>query len=396
LLHVDLAIVGAGPAGAAAALQALTLDPGIAVALIDKAHFPRDKVCGDGVGPEGVAVLEQLDAAQVLDGYPGLDRIRITSPRGRQAIGRAPRAGHVVPRQVLDARLHALAVGRGARAVHHRVGSVSDDGTRVVIDDRITARTVIAADGANSRVRRALGIPAQSRARTGLAMRGYADGSAERLHIGFVRDRWPAYVWAFPTGTGVINVGYGPFDSRTVTGRQDLEASLHRLLPDHRPQPGTLRAHRLPLSTQRPVPSRGRVLLAGDAASLVNPLTGEGIYYALLSGALAGAAAVRSAPDPGRAYRAVLRQRLGRHLRHTSLAAAAFRSTLPVEVGVAAAARDGAAFGDLTEFALGTGLVTPAIVSALTRTSLRALTRTPVSAVRRRITVGPSRPPSRR
>lgn len=396
MLHVDIAIVGAGPAGAAAALQALMLDPGIAVALIDKAHFPRDKVCGDGVGPEGVAVLEQLDATQVLDGYPGLDRIRITSPGGRQATGQAPRAGHVVPRQILDARLHALAVGRGARAVHHRVGSVSDDGTRVVIDDRITARTVIAADGANSRVRRALGIPAQSRARTGLAMRGYADGSAERLHIGFVRDRWPAYVWAFPTGTGVINVGYGPFDSRTVTGRQDLETSLHRLLPDHRPQPGTLRAHRLPLSTHRPVPSRGRVLLAGDAASLVNPLTGEGIYYAMLSGALAGAAAVRSAPDPGRAYRAVLRRRLGRHLRHTSLAAAAFRSTLPVEVSVAAAARDAAAFGDLTEFALGTGLVTPAIVSALTRTSLRALTRTPVSAVRRRITVGPSRPPSRR
>lgn len=373
--EVDVAVVGGGPAGTAAALRILALAPDTSVALVDRAAFPRDKVCGDGIGPEGVEVLRRLEVVDVLDGYPPLDRIAITSPHGRSAVGRAPRAGYVIPRAVLDARLHAAAVARGAVPVRHRVRAVTPDGGRVRIDDRLLARTVIAADGANSRVRRALGVPAQPRAHTGLAMRGYARADLDHLHIGFVQDRWPAYVWAFPTGTGLVNVGYGPFDARRVDRRAGLEASLRRLLPDLPADPGTLRAHHLPLSTARPCPAVGRVLLAGDAASFVNPLTGEGIYYALLTGAMAGAAAVRFDADPGVAYRRALRARLGRHLRHTTAAARAFRSTVPVEVAVAAAGRDVEAFADLTEFALGTGLVTPRIVGALTRASVSALRR---------------------
>lgn len=375
LPHVDLAIVGGGPAGTAAALGALAAEPGRSVALIEASGFPRDKVCGDGIGPEGVAVLRRLGVEHVLDGYPPLDHISISAPSGAEVVGRAPRPGHVVPRIVLDARLHAAAVDRGATPIRHRVRALVDEGSRVRVDDRLTARTVVAADGANSRVRRLLGLGAQPRHRTGLAMRGYAAGEVDRLHIGFVADRWPAYVWAFPTGTGQINVGYGPFDARTISSRRELECSLRALLPGREPAPKTLRAHLLPLSTHRPVPAVGRVLLAGDAASLVNPLTGEGIYYALLTGALAASAAVRAEADPGPVYRSLLRRRLGRHLRHTRLGALAFRSRLPVEVAVAAARRDPRAFADLTEFALGTGHLTPSIVTALTRTSMSALRR---------------------
>lgn len=375
-MHVDLAVVGAGPAGSAAALRALALDPSLRVALIDKAAFPRDKVCGDGIGPEGVDVLRTLGVEDVLDGYPPLDRITITAPSGRRAHGRAPRAGYVIPRALLDARLRDHAIARGAIPIEHRVREVTDTGGRVVIDGRVTAAVLVAADGANSRVRRAVGLPAQSRSRTGLAIRGYAHApGVDTLHIGFVRDRWPAYVWAFPTGTGTVNVGYGPFDASKVGSRRDLEASLEALLPDLEPDPTTLRAHHLPLSTQRPPPAVGRVLLAGDAGSFINPLTGEGIYYALLTGAMAGAAAVRFRSAPGPAYTGALRHRLARHLRHTRLAAEAFRSTVPVEVSVAAAAGDEQAFSDLTEFALGTGLITPALVRALTRTSVSATRR---------------------
>ena len=84
-------------------------------------------------------------------------------------------------------------------------------------------------------------------------------------------------------------------------------------------RPTGLKAHRLPLSTGRPRQPDGRVLLAGDAASLINPLTGEGIFYAVLSGALAGAAAAHGG-DAGAAYRRALHARLGRHLRHSSTA----------------------------------------------------------------------------
>ena len=101
-------------------------------------------------------------------------------------------------------------------------------------------------------------------------------------------QRWPAYAWSFPLGDGRANVGYGELVSGGVN-RDGLLAGLDRLLPGV--EADGLKAHRLPLSTGRPRQPDGRVLLAGDAASLINPLTGEGIFYAVLSGALAGAAA---------------------------------------------------------------------------------------------------------
>lgn len=373
--QVDLAVVGAGPAGSAAALGALTADPATSVVLLDRDEFPRDKACGDGVGPEGVGVLRHLGVGHVLDGFAPLHRVRLHAPDGTVAAGEAPRPGVVVPRTVLDARLRDAAIAAGAEAITRRVREVVRDGDGAVVDGWLRARTVVGADGANGVVRRAVGARAQPAAHTGIAMRGYGRHDAlDELVIAFVDDRWPAYAWAFPTGGGAVNVGYGPFDKRTLSaGRRGLVASLEH----HAGQlgvavdPDTLRAHHLPLSTRRPRVAHGRVLLVGDAASLVNPFTGEGIYYALLSGTMAGRAAVRFVDDPGRAYAGALRARLGRHLRHTTLAAKVFRSTFPVDASVRAAAADPRVLDDLCEFALGTGLLTPRLVRGLTRAWLR-------------------------
>jgi flavin-dependent dehydrogenase len=119
-----------------------------------------------------------------------------------------------------------------------------------------------------------------------------------------------------------------------------------------------------PLSTWRPPAGRGRVLLAGDALSLVNPLTGEGIYYALLSGRLAGVAAV-TAPDCVRAYDAALRAELGRHLRHTALLTRLTARPGVVDAGVAACGRSPGAFDALVEVGLGRGLLTRPLVTGL-------------------------------
>ena len=119
-------------------------------------------------------------------------------------------------------------------------------------------------------------------------------------------QHWPAYAWSFPIGGGRANVGYGELLGRRPLSRAELLAGLHSLLPGLG-EPTALRAHRLPLSSGRPPIPAGPVVLAGDAQSMINPFTGEGIFYAVVSGALAGRAAARAllvGGDPGVEYRA--------------------------------------------------------------------------------------------
>jgi flavin-dependent dehydrogenase len=129
---------------------------------------------------------------------------------------------------------------------------------------------------------------------------------------------------------------------------------LEHLLPGS--GPGGLRAHHLPLSTRRPPPGRGRVLLAGDALSLINPFTGEGIFYAVLSGALAGAAAAAGPDRVAGRYAHALRRRLGRHLRHSGFATRLTRRPAVVDAAVRAARRDQTVFDRMVALGLGDGV----------------------------------------
>jgi geranylgeranyl reductase family protein len=370
----DLVVVGAGPAGAAAALEARRLRPDAAVLLVDRDAFPRDKPCGDGVGPHAVDELAALGAAGVLAGYPPIHRLRLRSPRGLEAAGVPARPNHVVPRTVLDARLVEAALAAGASFRRARVRRLEERGGLVVADGELAARVVVGADGANSAVRRQLGAPSNPDRALAIAVRGYAPAGAgppEQL-IAWVAEGWPAYVWSFPTGTGVANVGYGLLRSRFRGGRAELHRRLRDLLPDAEPDPASLRAHHLPFSSFRPPPGRGRVLLAGDAASLVNPLSGEGIYYALASGRLAARAALLAPERPAAAYRRLLARALGRHLRHAAVLARAIRSPLLAEAGLGAAAASPALFDVLVELGLGQARITPRLLAALPAGLLRA------------------------
>jgi flavin-dependent dehydrogenase len=179
---------------------------------------------------------------------------------------------------------------------------------------------------------------------------------------------WPAYAWSFASGDGRANVGFGmllpSLRAAPRGGREELHGRLAELLPGVEAE--RLVSHHLPLSTARPPLQPGRVLLAGDALSLINPLTGEGIFYALLSGRLAGAAAVGQA-DAGRAYATALHAELGRHLRHTTLLARLTARPALVDAGVGAARRSPKAMEALVELGLGRGLITPALVGGLAR-----------------------------
>jgi len=385
-------VVGAGPAGAAAALSALRVRPAASVLLLDRSDFPRDKACGDGIAPQVLDVLATLGLGGVVDDYAPVSTLSIGYPPGlgEAASGSMARPVRVVPRQVLDARLVVGACAAGAVLRRHTVRRLEVRPDRVVLDGDLCARTVVAADGAGSTLRRGLGLAPNGPGHVAVAIRGYAPvrpdlGEEQRITLG--REDWPEYAWSFPIGDGRANIGYGAVlrEGRPLS-RSLLLSRLEELLPAVSQDARSWRAHHLPLSSSRPRQPDGRVLLAGDALSLVNPMTGEGIYYAVLSGACAGAAAVgwaggrvggsaasdpgaaggdpRPGGDPGAAYRRELRRRLGRHLRHTSTAAVLARRPWVVDGALRGATRHPAAFDALVELGLGEGLLTPGALLA--------------------------------
>ncbi|MCS7475889.1 geranylgeranyl reductase family protein [Umezawaea endophytica] len=352
----DLVVVGAGPAGSTAALAALRADPSARVLLLDAADFPRDKVCGDGVAPHALDVLSDLgvDVDALVGGTRPITSLRLVSPRGVVAARAFARPAAVVPRFLLDERLVRAAVEAGAVLRRHRVRTVTAVDGAVLVDGTVRARAVVGADGAESVVRRHCGARPARPGTVAIALRGYAGSGPWRegeQSLTMTAEHWPAYAWAFPVGDGTANVGYGQLVRATAPTRAHLTQRLRDLLPG---LPALrLRGHRLPLSTGRPDVGHGRVLLTGDAASLINPLTGEGIYYAVLSGRLAGAAALTA--DPAATYRRALRRHLGTHLRHTDVLARLTGRPWPLDVATAAA-RDGqGAFDRFVEIGLGAG-----------------------------------------
>ncbi|WP_406037987.1 geranylgeranyl reductase family protein [Micromonospora sp. NBC_00898] len=352
----DVIVVGAGPAGSAAALAARRA--GARVLLLDRADFPRDKACGDGIAAHALDVLAELGVTDAVDGYAPLPALRLVGPGGGAVARALPRPAYTVPRRVFDARLVAAAVAAGAELRRHTVRRVELRDDRVVLDGELSAGAVVGADGAGSVVRRALGHPVNPDRHLALAIRGYAaalPGPPEQLIVTSA-PRWPAYAWSFPIGDGRANVGYGEVLRGEPLTRAHLVDRLAALLPGTDPATVTeLRAHHLPLSTHRPAPGRDRVVLAGDALSLINPFTGEGIFYALRSGALAGAAAAGSPGQAAGRYAHTLGRRLGTHLRHSSVAAWLARRRRVVDAAVRAARRDDRVYRTVVELGLGDG-----------------------------------------
>jgi geranylgeranyl reductase family protein len=301
----DVAVIGAGPAGAATAITAAR--GGARVLVVDQAPYGRDKICGDGLTPRAVAALYDLgiglDAAHRIDGLrmiAGRQVRELAWPSG----GRFPDHGAVWPRRRLDAALIDAAEAAGAELRWSTPGEPRvDDAGRVVGivagSERVDADLTVVAAGAPGKVARLLGAERVADEPFGLAIRAYvasprhADRHLEACLT--LRDRHgvavPGYGWMFPAGDGTVNIGVGALSTMKGFKRLNLTTLLdgYRDLVRDAWDPGEYlerpRAWRLPMSIVR---RHGPGWVAvGDAAGLINPMNGEGIDYGLESGMLA-------------------------------------------------------------------------------------------------------------
>lgn len=307
-----MAIAGAGPAGVAAAI---TLHAqGRSVIVFDKAQFPRDKCCGDGLTTLALRELETLGfTPDDVSDWMSIDGAWIRSPSGREI--RVPLEGAgtyaaVAPRLQLDNALVELARDRGIEIFDgHRVREPLEQRTEelaVNVDGlgRVRARYLIAADGMWSPIRSMLGMTPDGYRGEWHALRQYVTGvsgtAADRLHVWFEPDLLPGYAWSFPLPGGRANLGFGiRRDAGLSTGEM---GRLWRGLAQ-RPHIAEALGARAQLEgrhTAWPIPARidsmplssGRVLFVGDAAAATDVLTGEGIGQALLTGRLAAEAII--------------------------------------------------------------------------------------------------------
>src|SRR5262245_5762292 len=330
----DVVVVGGGPAGAAAAITLAAA--GRDVTIIDKAVFPRDKCCGDGLTTLALRELETLgfDPAVVTD-WQRVDGAVLRSPSGREVTVPLPSGpgtfAAVVPRPQLDAALLDVAAKAGATVLeghgfdgtlaHHAHHAHHADHAELGVDGRapITARYVVAADGMWSPVRKAAGLVEPGYLGEWHAFRQYASGvtgsASVHLHVWFEADFLPGYAWSFPLPGGRANLGFGVLRDGVHRGK-DMKRQWAGLVERphirHALGPAAMLEDRhsawpIPARIDRAHLARGRVLLTGDAAMASDVMTGEGIGQALLTGRLAAEAILAAPDEPDRVAEAYAR-----------------------------------------------------------------------------------------
>ena len=325
----DVIVVGAGPSGSTAAYY--LAQAGLNVLLLEKSRFPRDKVCGDGLTPRAVKALVamgvdvseeagwlrnkglrvigggmrlELDWPE-LSSYPGYGLVRTRASLDEQLARRAQAAGvkllegTTVTGPVLNDGGRIVGVETQAEA-EEKPRSRTDNAERVHGSSRtFRARVVVAADGNSSRLSIAMGLRKRDDRPMGVAVRTYyASPRHKDDYLESWLDLWdgdrllPGYGWIFGMGDGTSNVGLGMLNTSTAFGNTDYKALLGRWLRSMPEEWGYTEANRtepvrgaaLPMGFNRTPHYHRGLLLAGDAAGMVNPFNGEGIAYAMESG----------------------------------------------------------------------------------------------------------------
>jgi geranylgeranyl reductase family protein len=338
-------VVGAGPGGSATAYHLAA--HGASVLMVDKATFPREKVCGDGLTPRGVRAIQKLGVDPAEPGFVRIDALRTYGTDGVvidlpwPRLHDFPGIGLVRTRYDFDNLLLKRAVKAGTtfRAGAEAERPVLDGGwvTGAVIGQNgqaedVRARFVVAADGASSRFASQAGVRRDETRPLGIAARRYyrTPRPQEPVFESFM-NLWdgdglmPGYGWIFPLGDGLLNVGAGLLNTfknfKEVSARKVFDVFV-RQLPEEwgireENAAGPLLSGPLPMGMNRRPVSVPGMLLVGDAGGIVNPFNGEGIAYAMESGELAAElivdAMARNRPAVANMYPTLLQERYGRY-----------------------------------------------------------------------------------
>jgi geranylgeranyl reductase family protein len=331
----DVLVVGAGPAGSAAAAWAAR--QGSDVVLADAATFPRDKTCGDGLTPRAVAELERLGLQEWLTGFARNRGLRAAG-FGQELYlewpgGSLPTYGSAVPRTVLDDRIREVALDAGATGVQGaRAVDVVRDGDRITgvvfrtAGDPVTVacRRLVVADGVRSPLGRVLGREWHRETAYGVAARSYvksgrSDDEWISSHLelrGEDGELLSGYGWVFPLADGEVNLGVGTLATAKRPANVQLRPLMEYYARSRREEWDLQGELRLPTSAM--LPMGGAVshvagpnwALIGDAAGCVNPLNGEGIDYGLETGRFV-AELLAGTEDLSLAWPALLRRHYG-------------------------------------------------------------------------------------
>ncbi|WP_375434812.1 NAD(P)/FAD-dependent oxidoreductase [uncultured Hymenobacter sp.] len=318
MLETEICILGAGPGGATAALH--LANAGQSCLLLDRATFPRDKVCGDALSGKVLSELRRIDASlpACLEAAPvqlpswGID---FYAPNGRKlavpfkpnynaATDRA--AGHISKRIDFDnflieevRRRPEIELCEGVDISGHQQ---QPDGRWLLTDAAgvpvVLTRLLLVANGAQSSFARQIGGHALEPAHHCAGLRAYYRG-VRNLHpdnfieLHFIKDFLPGYLWVFPLPNGEANVGVGMLTEAVSKKKVNLRERLADMLATHpalkdrfaeAERLGPVRGFGLPLGSKRRKLSGSNYLLLGDAASLIDPFSGEGISHAMVSG----------------------------------------------------------------------------------------------------------------
>lgn len=318
-MDFDVIVIGSGPAGATAVMylgDALGKDR---VLLVDKAGFPRDKICGDAQGRKAANIMRELgieDEYRRLPGHP-IYGIKLSSPNGTEVdvditTRDNPPPGYCHRRKVFDEYLHNCAEQRATFKVFSVTDLIVEDGFVKGIhgknkdgeEEEIRAPLVLAADGANSIVAQKFGLNKNPPDHFIVGTRQYymgVTGLTDRIEIHLVKSLLPGYFWIFPLEDGMANVGLGMIVKDMHDKKVNLKAAQLKEIAEnplfkerfaHATALEDIKGWNLPLASYHRKCHGNGFLLLGDAASLIDPLSGEGVGTAMISGKHAALTAI--------------------------------------------------------------------------------------------------------